>query len=411
MKIGFIGVGKLGQECAEVIADKGHQVEGYDTSPRQPRNFKMKDSISALVDNKDIIFIAVPTPHDPKYGGEAPTAHLTPKDFDYSIVRNILTEVNKTVTKNQLVVLISTVLPGTTRKEFVSLIKNARFIYNPYLIAMGSVAWDMVNPEMVIIGTEDGSMTGDAKELIDFYKSIMENDPRYEIGTWDEAEAIKVFYNTFISAKIGLTNMVQDVAEKLGNIDVDVVTSALAKSTQRIMGPKYMIAGGPDAGACHPRDNIALRYMSETLGLNYDLFGGIMHAREVQTENIAKKVIKEAGNLPVVIVGKAYKPGVAYLEGSGSLLVAHYIHELGRTCYYLDKYTNDVPPPSITGQACLYLLMHDAAITYCDSPMKDSVSKQEINPVKGSVIIDIWRKQPAIAGCKVIHYGNTRPSR
>ena len=46
-------------------------------------------------------------------------------------------------------------------------------MYNPYLIAMGTVKWDMVNPEMVMIGTEDGSETGDAKELVDFYKTII----------------------------------------------------------------------------------------------------------------------------------------------------------------------------------------------------------------------------------------------
>ena len=68
-------------------------------------------------------------------------------------------------TKEQLVVLISTVLPGTVRREFVQLINNARFVYNPYLIAMGTVKWDMVNPEMVMIGTEDGSKTGDAQTV------------------------------------------------------------------------------------------------------------------------------------------------------------------------------------------------------------------------------------------------------
>jgi UDPglucose 6-dehydrogenase len=407
-KIGFIGCGKLGQECAEAMVDAGHFVEGYDLYTRNPRNFKMKLSIKEAVENKDIIFIAVPTPHDPMYGGETPTAHLKTKDFNYSIVKSVLTEVNKHVNKTQLVVLISTVLPGTTRREFVDLIKNGRFIYNPYLIAMGSIAWDMTNPEMVIIGTEDGSVTGDAKELIELYKTIMQNDPRYEVGTWDEAEAIKVFYNTFISTKIGLCNMVQDVAEKQGNINVDVVTSALAKSTQRIMGPKYMIAGGPDGGSCHPRDNIALRYMAEKLELNYDLFGAIMHAREVQTKNLAEKVMREAGDMPIVIVGKAFKPGVLFLEGSGSLLVAHYIKEAGKAVHFLDKYTGDMLQKDVASVPCAYLLMHDATITYCDSPLKETVTKQEFSPVAGSVIIDIWRKQTDIPGCKVIHYGNTR---
>ena len=157
------------------------------------------------------------------------------------------------MTKNQLLVLISTVLPGTTRRELVPLIKNARFIYNPYLIAMGTVAWDMINPEMVMIGTEDGSARTDARQLVKFYQSVMENNPRYEIGTWDECECIKVFYNTFVSTKIGLVNMMQDVAQKQGNIDVDVVTDALAKSTMRITSKAYMKAGMGDGGACHPQ--------------------------------------------------------------------------------------------------------------------------------------------------------------
>ena len=51
-------------------------------------------------------------------------------------------------------------LPGTTRKHFFDLLdKKHEFLYNPYLIAMGSVAWDMVNPEMVMIGTRDGDRT------------------------------------------------------------------------------------------------------------------------------------------------------------------------------------------------------------------------------------------------------------
>jgi UDPglucose 6-dehydrogenase len=234
MKIGFIGTGKLGMPCAEAIASKGHNVTGYDVVKRTSHQVKMMSTIKDTVEGRDIVFVAVPTPHDPDYDGRAPTAHLNPKDFNYDIVKDVLAEANKHMTQDQLLVLISTVLPGTTRKQFVDLVSNTRFVYNPYLIAMGSVAWDMVNPEMVMIGTEDGSATGDAKQLVDFYKTIMENNPRYEIGTWDECECIKVFYNTFISAKIGLVNMIQDVAQQQGNINVDVVTDALAKSTMRI---------------------------------------------------------------------------------------------------------------------------------------------------------------------------------
>jgi len=213
MKIGFLGLGNLGQPCAEAMASKGHQVTGYDIVERISNLISIQSTIDDTVKDRDIVFVAVPTPHDPDYDGREPTAHLAPKDFNYDIVKDVLVEANKHMTQDQLLVLISTVLPGTTRKQFVDLVPNTRFVYNPYLIAMGSVAWDMVNPEMVMIGTEDGSATGDAKQLVAFYKTIMENNPRYEIGTWDECECIKVFYNTFISTKIGLANMIQDVAQ------------------------------------------------------------------------------------------------------------------------------------------------------------------------------------------------------
>ena len=404
VKAAMIGVGKLGQSCAEVMAES-YPLVGYDVSPRQPKNFPMVDTMKEAVEYANIIFIAAPTPHDPLYDGREPTHHLPNKDFDYTIVKDILTEVNKWSNRDQLVVLISTVLPGTTRRELEPLITNARFVYNPYLIAMGTVGWDFANPEMVMIGTEDGSETGDARELINFYRPMMNNDPRYVVGTWDECECIKIFYNTFISAKLSLVNMIQDVAEKQGNINVDVVTDALKNSTRRIMGPSYMKAGMGDGGACHPRDNIALRWMSQNLGLGYDIFDAIMEAREIQARNIAEKLVR-TGLENVVIVGKAYKPHVSYEAGSYSLLVGHYVKEFGVNVYYDDEYTGDKPPENLGAAA--YLLAHDPETTFlgCLDPDPDKQQK-DIFP-EGSIIIDPWRKCPPISGCEVVHYRNTR---
>jgi len=405
MKIGFIGVGKLGMPCAEVIAKKGHFVEGYDKATVSSDTITIVNTIESLVKNKNIVFIAVPTPHDVRYDGNVPTAELPPKDFSYDIVKEVLVEANKYMNKDQLLVLISTVLPGTTRREFVPLITNTRFVYNPYLIAMGSVAWDMVNPEMVMIGTDDGSETGDAQELVDFYKSVMENDPRYVIGTWDECECIKVFYNTFISTKISLVNMIQDVAERQGNINVDVVTKALAESSMRIMGKQYMTAGMGDGGACHPRDNIALRYMAEKLNLGYDLFDAVMNAREIQAENLAKKLVTlaEENNMPIYIHGKAYKPRVQYLDGSYSLLVGHYCKKMKHEVTYIDPYTGDNFQPTTTG---VFLLAHSAEVTY-EYTGNEYTDELYCKIPKGSVIVDPWRKFSSNENT-VIHYGNTR---
>jgi len=382
MKIGFIGFGKLGQPCGEVIAEKGHDVVAYDIA-NVDTHIPMKSTIAETVDGRDIVFVAVPTPHDPSYDGSEPSHHLEPKDFGYDIVKHVVEEANKHMTKDQLLVLISTVLPGTVRREFVPLITNTRFAYNPYLIAMGTVAWDMVNPEMIMIGTEDGTETGDAKELKEFYQTIMENDPRYVIGTWDECECIKVFYNTFISAKIGLVNMIQDVAEKQGNINVDVVANALRDSTQRIMGPSYMKPGMGDGGACHPRDNIALRYMAQELDLGYDMFAEIMKARDIQAKNMAEAIL-DHGTI-VYFTSDSYKPNVPYTNGSYSLLVQSYIKELGGDI---------VIAPSDPCEVIVRVHEND------EIPEDFSIGK-------GVVIFDPWRSYESSI-YKVIHYGNTR---
>lgn len=412
MKVAMIGCGKLGAPCANEMKYAGHDVVGYDVVKSDLPNFPIKDTIQEAVQDRELIFIAVPTPHDKSYGGETPTAHLEPKDFDYSIVVNILKELNHHCNKNQLVVLISTVLPGTVRREFAQHATNYRFIYNPYLIAMGSVNWDMVNPEMVIIGTEDGSLTGDAQIVIDFYKTMMRNDPRYIVGTWDEAECIKIFYNTFISAKIGLVNMIQDVAEASGNINVDVVTKALAESDRRIMGPAYMRAGMGDAGACHPRDNIALRWLSKELNLGYDLFGAIMESRELQAKKVAETLIAYASDydMPIYIHGKAYKPGVEYTEGSYSLLIGHYVQQLGGSVSYIDPLTNDMHD-EVRG---VILMAHHAPTTYSHSRVIGSQEQKFYTKIlPGSIIIDIWRTLHTsdIPDCKIVHYGNTRCSK
>jgi UDPglucose 6-dehydrogenase len=407
MKVGFIGLGKLGMPCAEVMA-KIYDVTGYDTVSVTSETVKIKKSVKEAVQDRDIIFVAVPTPHEPAYGGSTPIANKEPKDFNYSIVKSSLTTINEYVNENQLVVLISTVLPGTVRGQLVSHISNARFIYNPYLIAMGSVAWDMVNPECIIIGTQDGSKTGDAKLLTDFYKPILKNNPVINIGTWDEAEAIKVFYNTFISVKIGMVNMIQDVAEANGNINVDVVTDALKNATQRIVGPKYMTAGMGDGGACHPRDNIALRFLANKLNLGYDLFHAIMHSRDMQAKKMADRLYELANEyeLPIVIHGRAYKPQVEYTVGSYSELVAQYAAAMGIDVHYADPLTGDFLPKN--KMKAVVLLAHNEQVTYAGTGVKAKNSGYYFEFAKGSIIVDPWRTTKEIPGCAVIHYGNPR---
>ena len=88
MEVGFIGIGKLGKDAAEVMAEK-HNVEGYDINKDVAAtvSFKMVNSIEELCKNKDLIFIAVPTPHHPDYDGRYPTSHLPNKDFTTALLK------------------------------------------------------------------------------------------------------------------------------------------------------------------------------------------------------------------------------------------------------------------------------------------------------------------------------------
>jgi UDPglucose 6-dehydrogenase len=301
---------------------------------------------------------------------------------------------------NQILVLISTVLPGTVREQLIQYVTNPKFVYNPYFIAMGSVKSDMINPDLIILGNESGEKTEEIKNLITLYTSITENNAPIIVSNWDVCECIKVFYNTLISTKLSFVNMIQDVAERQGNINVDTVTEALCKSTDRIISSKYMKSGMGDGGACHPRDNIALKFLSEKLDLGYDFFGAIMHTREMQAKNVAKKLVKLSidNNLPIVIHGKAYKPQVPYIDGSYSILVGKYCEILGVSPIYIDPLI-EVPEEI---EPSVFLLAHSSFTTYskkddlyCEIP-------------EGSIVVDMWRNFETNKNIKVYYYGNKR---
>ena len=168
--------------------------------------------------------------------------------------------------------------------------------------------------------------------------------------------------------------MIQDVSYKLGNMDVDKVTDALGNSTMRIVSSKYMKAGMGDGGSCHPRDNIALRWLAQDLGLGYDLFEGIMTAREKQAENMARAILKHGK--AVCFSSDTYKPGTDLVDGSYSLLVQHYVQKHGGTI-----------------------------VNGFDTPVQVLVRVHESDKIKAdndTIIFDPWRTYPE-ADLSLIH--------
>ena len=354
MKIGFVGTGKLGLPVSLIYASKGHSLYCYDTNPalydssrpitshlfEEERDPDNNGSLQEWVKDKtldirftnlveitstcDIVFVAVQTPHNARYEGSTriPEERV---DFDYTYLKSALQEVSSACTHDVTVVIISTVLPGTVRREILPLLSShVKLCYNPYFIAMGTVAYDCIHPEFILLGNHD---EGAKEKVIEFYKTIC--DAPVFSTTIENAELIKVTYNTFITTKTVLANTIMELCTYLPNTNCDEVVRALSMATNRIISPSYLKGGMGDGGGCHPRDNIALSWLSRELGLKYDLYDAIMTAREKHCEFLADVIEKhhKQSSLPVCLLGKSFKPNTAITVGSSAVLLGNILTE------------------------------------------------------------------------------------
>ncbi len=410
MKIGFIGLGKLGLPCAVAISHKGHDVIGYDLdqsrmqkkkinyretgfdgiSPFEPilRKSKLRfGSIDQVVSQSEIIFVAVQTPHEEKYEG---TARIPKQrvDFNYDHLVNSIAEISKAIKKlekDRVVIIISTVLPGTIKNKILpNLNKHVKLCYNPFFIAMGTTMRDFLNPEFVLFGVVDKR----AAELAEKFYRTIHSSPFYPTSL-ENAELIKVSYNTFIGMKIVFVNTLMEICHKIGGtMDVDAVTDALKLANERLISPKYLTAGMGDGGGCHPRDNIAMSYLARKLDLSYDFFESLMLAREKQTEWLATLMMEH--KLSKVILGKAFKPETNITTGSPSILLKNILEEKKEKVSLYDPYI-DGPMPKWKKSVFFIGTKHPQF--------------KKIKFPNGSVVIDPWRYIKNQKGVDVIHVG------
>ena len=343
MKVATVGLGKLGLPVACAMALAGHEVYGYDIDQDKRNQCKIGDSdlyepnlalqlctalgaqqliivdsLSEAVKEAEIIFIAVPTPS--KLSGE----------FNINYVETVLREVTEvmiSIDHYQVIAIISTVLPGTMRDEFFPLVKNIigppeswGFCYNAQFIAMGSVIENFTNPEFMLIGEYDKA-SGDMLEK--FYQQI-NSEMKLFRTTLENAEIIKMAYNTFIGLKIVFANTILEMCDKIPNANCDVVTEALSLATDRLISNRYLTGGMGDGGPCHPRDQRALDWLAQELKLSANPFEFVSEAREAQMEYLADIVLtaQKDSELPVAIMGLTFKPDTNLFDDSPSLLLA-----------------------------------------------------------------------------------------
>lgn len=413
MKIGFIGLGKLGLPCALAIDSKGHSVYGYDINPGvkdilEERVLPYREegaddllkthdiklgSISDVVKNSEIIFVPIQTPHLPKYEGDT-RIPLERADFNYEWLKNGMENLSAEIEKqgdDKIVIIISTVLPGTIRREIKPLLSSKiKLCYNPFFIAMGTTIKDFTSPEFVLFGVDDDEAY---KKANDFY-STLHSKPVYKC-TIEEAEMIKVTYNTYITMKVCLANTVMELSHKLENINCDNVMKGLFLANERLISSKYLLGGMGDGGGCHPRDNIALSWLSQKVDLSFDWYDNLMKCREDQTEWLADIIIdnKIKTDLPVIILGKTFKKETNLVTGSPSILLRNILEERGYKVDMFDPWIDPGNPPLSDRSIFFIGTNHDLFMDY-KFPY-------------GSLVIDPWRFIKPQEGIELISIGDS----
>ena len=411
MNIGFLGLGKLGLPVSLAVESKGHKVFGYDISKQtidDIRNRKIRyreewvdkylpktkleiNNINELVKNSEIIFVPIQTPHEPQYEGvtRIPDKRI---DFDYSYLIDGIKDLSTAIEKNgedKVVIIISTVLPGTIRSNIKPLLGNhTKLCYNPFFIAMGSTIRDFLYPEFILFGVDDEAAADTAQK---FYKTICDS-PFYKT-TIENAELIKVSYNTFISTKIAFINTIMEMCHKLPNTNIDDVTNALMLGNKRLISGAYLRGGMGDGGGCHPRDNIALSWLARKLDISNDLFDQIMKQREKQTDWLVS-LIKEnqIKDKKTYILGKSFKPETNIQTGSPSILLENLLKESGINAIMYDPYVDSNKPIFEKG---VYFIGTQHEVF------------ERFNFPKGSVIIDPFRMvNKDLSHVKVIRIGD-----
>lgn len=370
--VGIIGWGKLGTPVGLAIESRGHEVHGYDVSSApynylearsipyqeeglQPlldsHNIQMHKSIGEVVAKSEIIFLAIQTPHSEKYEGVTRLPDDR-QDFDYSYLKEavaVVADVCKAQKVARTIVTISTCLPGTYQKQIKPLLNEyTNYVYGPLYIAMGTVLEDYLNPEFNLVGVESEEA---ADQLERFYATI--NDApnvRTDITT---AEGIKVSYNTWITAKTVIANAWGELAEKTG-MNFDDIKKAWDLSTKRLISPRYMNAGVADGGSCHPRDNIALSWLADEVGMSHNVWEDLMHAREDHMAWLAELGVTEAKDksLPLVVLGRSFKPETNIETGSAAKLMVNIIEtEHGQPVLHVEDIEATRPCVFVLGTA------------------------------------------------------------
>lgn len=353
-KIFCIGLGKLGLIFSHILAEHDYIVYGYDNNPRShddiKRNIKSSEPFLNKLINKnrkkfffqknfkeainetEATFIILPTP--------SKRNHEFDNSYIYSTLNKLGTFLKKK--KKYIINITSTVNPGSCNKFIIYLEKNFKlthgnqFIltYNPHLIALGSIYNDVINSELVIVGSD---IKYGELYLKKFYKKIYKNKiNKLKFSNLKEAEISKIAINSFVTMKISFSNTLSQISDYEKNVDVSKILNTIGFDKR--IGHKYLSLGGLFAGPCFPRDNLNFsKYLSKAKVNNVipnsiDKINNIQLFRYIKIYNDLKKIINHKPQIG--ICGISYKENTPLTTKSPGEQLYNYFKNKNKVIVY-----------------------------------------------------------------------------
>lgn len=281
-KIGIVGNGFVGSAVRYGFSPNvgcDAEVKVYDKDPN-----KSTDKLSDVIES-DIIFLSVPTPSN------------LDGSMNIDIVDRALTDIDEHGT-NAVILLRSTVVPGTTKK-LQDKYPNLRLVFNPEFLTERSANFDFINQDRVILGGD----INDVEVAEDLFKSRFGSTLSILKTNYETAELIKYMTNTFFATKISFLNDMKLIADKSGVIWEDAIDGFIRDGR---VGHSHLNVPGHDGkygfgGSCFPKDIQALINFGKELGVEMSVLEGAWKTNlkvrpERDWENLKGRAIVDEDN-------------------------------------------------------------------------------------------------------------------
>ncbi len=264
MKIGIIGQGYVGS-AIKIGFEPYYELETYDKYNVD----KSTCSLEKIVERCDVIFVCVPTPMN-KDGS-----------CNTEIVESVVDDINKHNSKEKIVVIKSTISPGTTdrlNKKY----KKISVIFNPEFLTEANFIEDFKNQKRIILG---GTRKGTNK-LRQIYGYVFPKAHIIKTGS-KTAEMVKYMTNTYLATKVSFANEIYQVCEKL-KIDYDKVVE-YSTLDERLGYSHWSVPGHDEdfgfGGHCLPKDLEALISLADDYDLDVDVLRSVRHTNDKVRKN------------------------------------------------------------------------------------------------------------------------------